>query len=243
MHSRPCPTQLPLYLLSHSSTTRLPEPDRSCRRHRPRSAAALIRDGHVVLSHCGMGFNRSALVAGLILIELGMPGPRRGARLRERQARRALQRDLRRLSRVDRPDRAAMMERVRSRVRNPLRTECPFKDVARPRARRERLGHYRLRSAQRPALGPWRPPHHDRAGLPSSPASRSAVCAIADTSSTRAVERGLVRSSTGLLNPLSFRTNWTRRRADLFVGGRRIEVEERFDVAAHGSYRVIFFMS
>jgi protein-tyrosine phosphatase len=48
-------------------------------------AASLIRDGHVVLSHCGMGYNRSALVAGLILIELGMTGPDAVARLRERR--------------------------------------------------------------------------------------------------------------------------------------------------------------
>jgi hypothetical protein len=47
--------------------------------------AALIREGHVVLSHCGMGFNRSALVAGLILTELGMPGRDAVARLRERR--------------------------------------------------------------------------------------------------------------------------------------------------------------
>jgi hypothetical protein len=48
-------------------------------------AASLIREGHVVLSHCGMGYNRSALVAGLILIELGMSGPAAVARLRERR--------------------------------------------------------------------------------------------------------------------------------------------------------------
>ena len=36
--------------------------------------ASLVADGHRVLSHCGMGYNRSALVAGLILIELGVPG-------------------------------------------------------------------------------------------------------------------------------------------------------------------------
>jgi protein-tyrosine phosphatase len=47
--------------------------------------ASLVRDGHIVLSHCGMGFNRSALVAGLILNELGMPGPEAVARLRERR--------------------------------------------------------------------------------------------------------------------------------------------------------------
>lgn len=40
-----------------------------------RLGADLLRAGHQVLSHCGMGFNRSALVAGRILVELGMPGP------------------------------------------------------------------------------------------------------------------------------------------------------------------------
>jgi hypothetical protein len=48
-------------------------------------AATLIREGHRVLSHCGMGFNRSALMAGLILVELGMPGARAVERLRERR--------------------------------------------------------------------------------------------------------------------------------------------------------------
>jgi protein-tyrosine phosphatase len=47
--------------------------------------ANLVRSGHRVLSHCGMGFNRSALVAGLILHELGMPGPDIVVRLRERR--------------------------------------------------------------------------------------------------------------------------------------------------------------
>jgi protein-tyrosine phosphatase len=37
--------------------------------------AHLIRNGHRVLSHCGMGFNRSALVASRILHKLGMDGP------------------------------------------------------------------------------------------------------------------------------------------------------------------------
>jgi protein-tyrosine phosphatase len=50
-----------------------------------RMAASLIRDGHVVLSHCGMGYNRSAFVAGLILIELGMSGADAVARLRARR--------------------------------------------------------------------------------------------------------------------------------------------------------------
>jgi hypothetical protein len=39
-----------------------------------RLGASLVADGHRVLSHCGMGFNRSALIAGLILVELGVPG-------------------------------------------------------------------------------------------------------------------------------------------------------------------------
>ena len=47
--------------------------------------ASLIAQGHRVLSHCGMGFNRSAFVAGLILVELGMPGPAVVERLRERR--------------------------------------------------------------------------------------------------------------------------------------------------------------
>ena len=36
--------------------------------------ASLVRSGHRVLSHCGMGFNRSALVAGAILHKLGHKG-------------------------------------------------------------------------------------------------------------------------------------------------------------------------
>jgi len=50
-----------------------------------RLGASLIADGHRVLSHCGMGFNRSALVAGLILVELGMPGAMAVRRLRQRR--------------------------------------------------------------------------------------------------------------------------------------------------------------
>ena len=47
--------------------------------------AHLVKSGHRVLSHCGMGFNRSALVAGRILHYLGMPGPAVVDRLRERR--------------------------------------------------------------------------------------------------------------------------------------------------------------
>ena len=39
-----------------------------------RLGANLVEHGHNVLSHCGMGFNRSALVAGIILTHLGMEG-------------------------------------------------------------------------------------------------------------------------------------------------------------------------
>ena len=47
--------------------------------------ARLIRGGQKVLAHCSMGFNRSALVAGLILTELGVDGASAVARLRERR--------------------------------------------------------------------------------------------------------------------------------------------------------------
>ena len=50
-----------------------------------RLGASLISGGHRVLSHCGMGFNRSALVAGLILVELGVPGPQVVERLQSRR--------------------------------------------------------------------------------------------------------------------------------------------------------------
>jgi len=45
----------------------------------------LISSGHRVLSHCGMGFNRSALLAAVILNKFGMPGPQIVERLRERR--------------------------------------------------------------------------------------------------------------------------------------------------------------
>ena len=47
--------------------------------------AYLVANGHRVLSHCGMGFNRSALVAGRILHRLGMPGQAAVERLRQRR--------------------------------------------------------------------------------------------------------------------------------------------------------------
>jgi protein-tyrosine phosphatase len=50
-----------------------------------RLGASLVEAGHKVLSHCGMGFNRSALVAGLILHHLGVPGPEAVHLLRQRR--------------------------------------------------------------------------------------------------------------------------------------------------------------
>ncbi len=47
--------------------------------------ATLVRQDHCVLSHCGLGFNRSALVAGLILNQLGMSGRQAVERLRGRR--------------------------------------------------------------------------------------------------------------------------------------------------------------
>jgi protein-tyrosine phosphatase len=50
-----------------------------------RMAASLVTAGHKVLSHCGMGFNRSALLAGLILRYLGMSGPEVVGHLRQKR--------------------------------------------------------------------------------------------------------------------------------------------------------------
>ena len=50
-----------------------------------RLGASLVEQGHKVLSHCGMGFNRSALVAGLILHYLGFTGEQAVALLRSRR--------------------------------------------------------------------------------------------------------------------------------------------------------------
>jgi protein-tyrosine phosphatase len=48
-------------------------------------SATLIKQENCVLCHCGMGFNRSALVAGIILNQLGMSGRETVERLRLRR--------------------------------------------------------------------------------------------------------------------------------------------------------------
>ena len=50
-----------------------------------RLGARLVANGEKVLAHCGMGFNRSALVAGLVLTYLGMKGEDAVALLREKR--------------------------------------------------------------------------------------------------------------------------------------------------------------
>jgi protein-tyrosine phosphatase len=47
--------------------------------------ARLVANGEKVLAHCGMGLNRSALVAGLVLTYLGMKGEDAVALLREKR--------------------------------------------------------------------------------------------------------------------------------------------------------------
>ena len=51
-----------------------------------RLGADLYRQGYKIVSHCGMGLNRSALMAGLILHELGWSGSDAIRRLQERRA-------------------------------------------------------------------------------------------------------------------------------------------------------------
>jgi protein-tyrosine phosphatase len=47
--------------------------------------AQLVANGEKVLAHCGMGLNRSALVAGLVLTYLGMKGEDAVALLRDKR--------------------------------------------------------------------------------------------------------------------------------------------------------------
>jgi protein-tyrosine phosphatase len=50
-----------------------------------RLGAGLVENGYKVLAHCGMGHNRSALLAGLILRYLGMSGEEVVCMIRERR--------------------------------------------------------------------------------------------------------------------------------------------------------------
>jgi protein-tyrosine phosphatase len=50
-----------------------------------RLGAGLVKDGYRLLAHCGMGHNRSALVAGLILRYLGMSGDEVVALIRDKR--------------------------------------------------------------------------------------------------------------------------------------------------------------
>jgi len=50
-----------------------------------RMGAQLVSSGYKLLAHCGMGHNRSALVAGLILRYLGMSGDEVVSLLREKR--------------------------------------------------------------------------------------------------------------------------------------------------------------
>jgi protein-tyrosine phosphatase len=72
-----------LYVYHHIYDEELPD---LARLHAVASLGArLIRHGQKVLAHCSMGYNRSALVAGLILTELGLDGPAAVERLRQRR--------------------------------------------------------------------------------------------------------------------------------------------------------------
>ena len=60
-------------------------PDMEALKAAGRLGATLHRAGRKVLVHCGMGLNRSPLLAGLILFELGWDGEAAVRRLRERR--------------------------------------------------------------------------------------------------------------------------------------------------------------
>jgi protein-tyrosine phosphatase len=62
----------------------LPHPEKV--RAVARLGADLCRSGLRVVAHCGMGLNRSALIAGLILCEMGWCGTDAVKRLQERRA-------------------------------------------------------------------------------------------------------------------------------------------------------------
>jgi protein-tyrosine phosphatase len=80
----PCmPNQLIYLFFPFEDKPTLPDP---VRLHAlAQLGANLIGKGHRVLTHCGMGHNRSALLAGIILTYLGWSGADAVTRLRERR--------------------------------------------------------------------------------------------------------------------------------------------------------------
>jgi protein-tyrosine phosphatase len=50
-----------------------------------RLGAELVRNGHKLLSHCGMGHNRSALLMGVVLTYLGLSGEEAVALIRQKR--------------------------------------------------------------------------------------------------------------------------------------------------------------
>jgi hypothetical protein len=74
-----------LYIYFHINDDNEQLPPMAKLRAIARLGAVLVGEGHRVLSHCGLGYNRSALMAGLILVELGMTGASALARVRERR--------------------------------------------------------------------------------------------------------------------------------------------------------------
>ncbi len=80
----PCmPNQLIYLFFPFEDKPTLPDP---ARLHAlAQLGANLIGKGHRVLTHCGMGHNRSALLAGIMLTYLGWSGADAVTRLRERR--------------------------------------------------------------------------------------------------------------------------------------------------------------
>ncbi|OGF14510.1 MAG: hypothetical protein A2W00_04900 [Candidatus Eisenbacteria bacterium RBG_16_71_46] len=72
-----------LYVYFPMRDAELPNP--ASLRHTAAFAAAMYRSDHKVLVHCEMGYNRSALMGGLILHELGWAGADAVTRLVERR--------------------------------------------------------------------------------------------------------------------------------------------------------------
>lgn len=79
----PCvPNQL-LYIFFPIEDHELPDLERL--HEVARLGASLVKNGAAILSHCGMGHNRSALLAGLIMTYLGVSGEEAVARIRQQR--------------------------------------------------------------------------------------------------------------------------------------------------------------